>query len=149
MPTAEITVQYRNDVKPGGKFGSIKSAEGDYYYASQPTINQFSKGEVCQIEYTESTGNDGKVWKRIQKKIAGAPQPQKVIPQVRAQQNPKDSKQIFVSMMLKSTTMPQDPLNVLKARGDQYKQLYEYLFGTEAQQNTGATLNDEIPDFTE
>ena len=142
----ELTIQYVNPPKTGKRFGSIKSSEGDTYWGSGQTINQFRQGEVCQIEYTESTGQDGMVWKRISKKLAGMAQPQKVIPQVRAQTNPRDQKQIFITALLKETVTPTDTKTMLIARAQMLAEVYEHLFGPQKKQETESALDDQIPD---
>ena len=97
---AEITIQYVNAPKPGKKFGSIKSSEGDYYGAPPAMLKMFSVGEVCKIEFT--TSEDGQ-WKSITKKIGGAPKQAGPIPvpQIRARSNPVDNEHIFITACLK------------------------------------------------
>ena len=56
MPVAEITVQYVNFAKPGKKFGSVKSSEGNYYWGPDNLLHAFQQGEVCKIEYSENNG---------------------------------------------------------------------------------------------
>lgn len=103
MPTAEITVQYRNEKKPGRKMGNIKTSEGEYYGAPDNILFQFNKGEVCTIEYSESPKQDGSgVWKTITKKLSGASPAQKIQPQIRARVNPAEAEQMFVAALLKS-----------------------------------------------
>ncbi len=140
--TAEITVQIVSYTKPGKKLGFIKSSEGDFYGAPDADLNKFQKGEVCKIEYTESTGRDGKVWKNLKRKLAGAVAP---MPQQRAATNPKDSQQIFVVALLKNMVSENDGFDSVIAKGAMLKRAYERLFGNEQMQNTQNALQDEVP----
>ena len=95
------------------------------------------------------TAANGKTYRNLVKKIAGAVsgKQQQVIPQLRAATNPADSEQMFVVALLKETTTPTDSLDILKARGKQYKQLYQYLFGTQEKQKNDQRIDDDIPEF--
>jgi hypothetical protein len=68
VETTDITVQYINDPKPGKKWGSIKSVEGDYYFAPPVMLKQYRLGEVCKIEF-ELGGGDGTL-RSLRKKIS-------------------------------------------------------------------------------
>jgi len=141
MPEIEITVQYVNFPKPGKKLGSIKSVEGKYYYMEPDSLKRFSEGEVCTIEYNVS--DDGK-WQRLTRKIstsAAAP-----APTFRSETSPKDSKQIFVTALLKEMVSEADGRDSVLAKGNMLKEVYDRLFGTAAKQITENQLRDSIPD---
>jgi hypothetical protein len=64
MPTAElikktITIKFRNDLKAGkkGKYGSIKTDEGESYLAQQDIWEKLEPGSTCHIDYERSTGD--------------------------------------------------------------------------------------------
>ena len=144
MAEAEITVQFINAAKPGKKMGSIKSSEGHYYGCPPNMLGQFSKGEVCTIEYDTAPKDGGGEWRTIKRKIstsAAAP-----APNFRSQTSPKDSQQIFVTALLKEMVSATDTQASVIAKGNFLKAAYQALFGTEAKQTTEAQLNDEIPD---
>lgn len=103
MPTAEITVQYRNEKKPGKPMGSLKSSEGVFYGCPDNLLFQFTVGEVCTIEYSETPKKSGDgTWKTVTKKLSGASPAQKTQPQIRARVNPAEAEQMFVAALLKS-----------------------------------------------
>ena len=144
MPEVEITVQYVNFPKEGKRRGSIKTAEGEYYWADAATLKRFSKGEVCTLEYDSSPKEGGGEWRTIKRKVstsATAP-----VPQFRNPTAPKDSIQIFVTAILKGMVSPQDTQASIIAKGNMLKAAYQNLFGTEAKQTTEAQLDDQIPD---
>ena len=150
MPVAEITCQFVNPPKPGKRNGSIKSAEGDYYWGSQATIAEFRQGEVCKIEYTTKPKEGGGEWRTIVKKIGGAPTVPPGFQTPRQRTNPTDSKQIFVTACLKEFIgvgkVDANSASVVAA-GNMLKNAYETLFGTPAKQETQDVMGDEIPEF--
>ena len=147
MPTAEITVQYINAPKPGKKQGSIKSSEGDYFYCAPTMLHLFQVGEVCKIEFTETPKEGGGVWKRLSAKLGGgALKPLGPAP-MRAMTNPKDSKQIFMTALLKEMVVETDTSTTIIQKGKYCSDAYDVLFGSVAKQTTAAEMNDEIPDF--
>jgi len=148
--TMELTVQATGWPKPGKKMGWLKSSENQFFSIRPALVTQFTKGEVCHVTYTEGDlREDGTRWNpMILSKQAGAvagPQ-QKVIPQLRAATNPTDAQQMFVAALLKEVIAPTDSLDVLKARGDQYKRLFNYLFGSGEKQKNDSRMDDQIPD---
>lgn len=149
MPTAEITCQYVNFPKAGKRRGSIKSSEGDYYWGSDTTLRQFAVGEVCTVEYDTQPKDGGGEWRTIKRKVSTT-SPGSTPTQVRNRTNPADSKQIFVTALLKegiaSGKIEPSKVGVVSA-GNALKAAYEELFGTPAKQTTEAELNDEIPEF--
>lgn len=87
MPTQDITVQYVNAVKPGKKYGSIKTSEGQIFACPPALLNHFGQGEVCTIEY--GTWDSGGM--HITKKIASSNPPPQPKQFVRPATNPADS----------------------------------------------------------
>ncbi len=144
MPEIEITCQYVNAPKPGKRLGSVKSSEGEYYYVDPIMLKRFSVGEVCTIEYEAKPRDGGGEWKTIKRKISTSAAPP--VPQIRARTAPADSKQIFVTALLKGMVTPQDTVTTIIAKGGMVKNAYEQLFGTEAKQTTETIMKDEIPD---
>jgi hypothetical protein len=148
--TMELTVQATGWPKPGKRMGWLKSSEGQFFSIRPAMVNNFAKGEVCHVTYIEGDlREDGTRWNpMILSKQAGAPSgsQQKVIPQIRAATNPTDSEQMFVVALLKETTTPTDTLQMLQARGDTYKKLFQYLFGNPEKRKNDQRMNDEIPD---
>ena len=145
----ELTVQNLGWPKPGKKMGWIKTSEGQFLSLRPAMLTQFQKGEVCHVTYVEGDmKDDGTRWLTIVGKQAGAPggPQQKVVPQLRAATNPSDVKADVCGGLLKEVIAPTDSLDVLKARGDQYKRLYEHLFGTSEKQKNDQRMDDEIPD---
>lgn len=65
MPNASITVAYVNPPKEGQRSGSVKTRDGAYYTVAPDKLSQFQKNGIYDIEYTEETGRDGRVWKTI------------------------------------------------------------------------------------
>lgn len=65
MPTATITAKYVNPPKEGKKKGSVKTADDQMFGVWADKISHFQVGGIYDIEYTEETGQDGKVWKTI------------------------------------------------------------------------------------
>lgn len=101
-PTADITVQYINEPKPGKKMGSVKDASGQYYNVFPNMLPQFSKGMRCKVEYSAEPKADGGEWRTI-KKIVGnqsAPTPGPKN-DYRARSNPAEAKQIAVLALAK------------------------------------------------
>ena len=147
MPTAEITVQYCNAAKPGKKMGSIKSSEGEYYYCAPTMLHLFQVGEVCKVEFTERPKEGGGTWKTLTAKLGGgALKPLGPAP-MRAMTNPKDSKQIFMTALLKEMVTETDTSSSIIQKGKSCADAYDVLFGSVAKQTTAAELNDDIPDF--
>ena len=145
MPTAEITVQYINNAKPGKKMGSIKSSEGEYYYCAPTMLHLFQMGEVCKVEFTERPKEGGGTWKTLTTKLGG---PMKGPTPIRASTSPKDSQQIFITALLKEYVslgaIPCDKASIVVA-GNQLKGAYQELFGSTEKQKTEIELNDELP----
>lgn len=144
MPTAEITVSFVNFPKPPKKYGSIKSAEGDYYGSLPPLLRTFQVGEVCKIEYTETAEG----YKNLKQKLgsSGAPAA-KEAPSIRARSNPVDAENIFVSAHLKefiangTVTLDVDVIvQAVKVLREAYKRT---LGGLESQRN-GSDIRDEV-----
>ena len=97
MPTQEITVQFVNPVKPGKKWGSIKTSEGQMFGCPPAMLKMFSPGEVCTVEIEEwSSGGGG-----IKKKIGTSKAPP-LSPPPRQRTNPIDTENMFVTALLKS-----------------------------------------------
>ena len=144
MPTAEITVSYINQAKPGKKMGSIKSAEGEYYYCAPTMLHLFAVGEVCKVEFTQRPKEGGGNWNTLVTKLGG---PLKGTAPMRASTSPKDSEHIFVTALLKGMVRPDDTSMTLFAKGNMLKDVYQKLFGSVEKQKTEIELNDEIPDF--
>lgn len=147
MPTAEITVQYRNEKQPGRKMGSIKSSEGDYYGCPDALLFQFQRGEVCTVEYSETPKRDGNgSWKTITKKIGVAKAPPLAAPP-RQRTNPVDNEHIFITALLKefigvgkielATTEIVTAVNAIR---DAYRHT---LGGLEKQRSD--SMDDEVP----
>lgn len=148
--TGDLNIGFVNPVKPGKKNGSIKSKEGDFYLCPPAMLSQFAQGETCKIEFKEETGKDGTIWRTITKKIGGAATTPPGFQAPRQRTNPTDSKQIFVTALLKefvATGKVETSKTAVVTAGNALKDAYEELFGTPAKQETEATLNDEIPDF--
>ena len=95
MPVAEITVQYVNFAKPGKKFGSVKSSEGNYYWGPDKLLHAFQQGEVCKIEYSENNG-----FNSIGKKLGSTKAPP-LTPPPRQRTNPVDAENMFIIALLK------------------------------------------------
>ena len=66
---------------------------------------------------------------------------------MRAMTNPKDSKQIFMTALLKEMVVETDTSTSIIQKGKYCSDAYDVLFGSVAKQNTEAELNDSIPDF--
>jgi hypothetical protein len=96
IETAEITVQFVNEVKPGKKWGSVKSSEGNLYGCPPALLRQFSVGEVCKIEYAIAASG----FKGINKKIGTSKGPP-LSPPPRQRTNPVDNEHIFITACLK------------------------------------------------
>ena len=94
---AEITVQYVNEVKPGKKFGSIKTSEGQIYACNPSLLRQFSNGEVCKIEFETWSSGGFNITKKIG--TGGTPKPLAAPPRQRT--NPVDNEHIFITACLK------------------------------------------------
>jgi hypothetical protein len=99
--TVEITVQFVNPVKPGKKWGSIKTSEGQMFGCPPNMLKMFSPGEVCTIEYEVwDSGGMG-----IKKKIGTTKAPPlspPPPPPPRQRTNPIDTENMFVTALLKS-----------------------------------------------
>ena len=147
IETAEITVQYVNPPKEGRKWGSVKSAEGHYYYGPPQMLSVYQPGEVCKIEY-EMGGNDGQL-RTLKRKLSQTPpalaRPTPSPPRQRT--NPTDSEQMFVTALLKEMVVETDTSTSIIQKGKYCSDAYDVLFGSVAKQTTEAELNDAIPDF--
>jgi hypothetical protein len=62
--TTQVTVQFVNDPKPGGKKGSIKTTDGAYYGVWADKLHEFKPGGVYEVEYDESQFQ-GKTYRNI------------------------------------------------------------------------------------
>ena len=145
MPEIEITIQKFWAAGTGKKYGSIKTAEGQKYLVKAAMSRAFSDNEVCKVSYHAENWKDGEV-NIIDNKISGTVVPH---PQVRASTSPKDSKQIFVTALLKEAigSAQLEPTGAaVVACGQALKQAYEQLFGSAEKQTTETTMNDSMPD---
>ncbi len=146
MPTVhqqEVTIQYVNLVKPGKKFGSIKTSEGQIFACPPDLLNQFSVGEVCKIDYGTWDSGGFHIVKKVQA-VAAPPLKQNIRPSVA----PREGRQIFVAAILKEFIskgdVPLDPDAIAGAIGiccegyDRSK-----LSGAQAQ--TRDDLEDSVP----
>lgn len=147
--TAEITCQYVNQKKAGKTFGSIKSSEGDYYFAMPSMLNSFREGEVCKIEFTEDDSK-GSLFRQVTKKIGGAPPASPNMPQVRSRTNPVDSENMFTTALLKSFIeagkLELSTTEVVAAT-NAIRQAYRMTFGGSEAQRNETDMQDEIPEF--
>lgn len=56
MPQAQVTAQYVNPPKqPGGKFGSIKTSDGQYWPVPAAIVGQIPKGQPVVVDYEVQT----------------------------------------------------------------------------------------------
>jgi len=53
MTQATVTIQYVNEVKPGKKWGSVKTPEGVIFGVPPQLLPQFQAGGTYTIDYTE------------------------------------------------------------------------------------------------
>ena len=60
-----ITVAFVNQPKPGKKKGSIKTADGRYFYAWPKQLAQFQNGRVYDVGYIES-GEAGALFRNVE-----------------------------------------------------------------------------------
>lgn len=159
VETTDITVQYINAPKPGKKWGSIKSAEGHYYFAPPAMLGQYHTGEVCKIEF-ELGGNDGTL-RSLRKKLSSAPSatpeekpgPMTYVPRTYSEE--QKAEDIF------ATSMAQKGVEFCGLKVDDQAALASVLRTARAawknskvpftprvgQPPSGDDLNDEIPDF--
>lgn len=89
MPTADVTIQWVNAVKPGKKYGSVKTSEGQIYAVPPALLREFGQGEVCKIEF--GVWDSGGM--HITKKISSETYPAGQMPKqnIRPATNPADS----------------------------------------------------------
>ena len=148
MPTVEIVVAYINQPKLGKRNGTIKSAAPDdkYYGASPNILPQFKVGETCTIEYDTSPKTGGGEWLNLKRKISTSSAP--LVPPLRNRTNPEDSKQMFVTALLKEG-VASGKINIstveIVAVGNALKESYDQLFGSAAKQITQTVMDDEVP----
>ena len=114
MPTQEITVQFVNPVKPGKKWGSIKTSEGQMFGCPPAMLKMFSPGEVCTVEIEEWSSGGGGIKKKIGTSKAPPLSPPKPVAcnvvslkqpdcqPPRQRTNPIDTENMFVTALLKS-----------------------------------------------
>ena len=143
--TAEITVAYINDPKPGKKWGTIKATDGNYYWGPPSMLSRYKPGETCKVEF-ELGGNDGTL-RTLRHKI-DVPQAlaRPSAPPPRARTNPTDSEQIFVMCMVKERPIFKDAdatATDLIAEINMLRDVYRNTFGGNAQQDD--QMNDQIP----
>lgn len=144
VETAEITVQYVNDPKPGKKWGSIKTTDGQYYSGPPAVLKLFQPGETCKIDFTLG-GNDGTL-KAVKRKHEVPPALQRpVAPAPRARTNPSDSEQIFVTAIVKHIATADMGRDEGKALVNLWRSVYADTFGSPAKQQINSEFNDEIP----
>lgn len=67
MPTATVKVDFVNPPKEGKKRGSIKGADGKYYWGTPAQIAMFQKGGTYTFEFDSKADDSGKVWHSITK----------------------------------------------------------------------------------
>ena len=153
MPETEITVQYVNAPKEGKRNGSIKSSEGDYYYAPPALLKLFNRGEVCTIAW--DTDESGK-WKRIQKKVSSLPVPIANAKSTsvgrgewRPMAHPVDQEQMFVGQCLRERPLMKVPglidTTELIAEINIFRDAWRNTFGG-SQKQRDPEMDDEIPD---
>jgi hypothetical protein len=143
VETAEITVQFVNDPKPGKKWGSVKDTNGNYYGGPPGMLRQFQVGETCKIEF-ELGGNDGTL-KALKHKVAipqALARPVAVPP--RARTNPVDSEQIFVTALMKGFLNQGDTATDIIGKINILRDAYRNTFGGSEKQRDDQ-MNDEIP----
>jgi hypothetical protein len=117
MPTTElikktITVKFRNDLKVGkkGKYGSIKTDEGESYLAQQDIWGSLEPGKAFHIDYERPTG-DFPPWIRAvsaedglpitaQVRVAGEKTNGVAPTYKRPETSDKDSEHMFVSGLM-------------------------------------------------
>lgn len=139
MPTKEITVQFRNDVKPGKKWGSIKTSENEIFGCPPNLLYQFNVGEVCTIQYTIGKGG----FQGIDAKVAGKGPP--LSPPPRQRTNPIDTENMFITALLKSFIeagkIELSTTDIVAAIQDIQK---AYRF-TSTEKQTDDALDDQVP----
>ena len=143
IETAEITVQYVNPPKEGKKWGSVKSAEGHYYYGPPSMTAMYQVGEVCKIEY-EMGGNDGQL-RTLKRKLSQTPpalaRPTPSPPRQRT--NPTDSEQIFCTAIRKGMIDRKDSGASIVAKINLLREAYRVTFAAPNRQ-ANDEFNDEI-----
>lgn len=148
MPTVEIVVAYVNQPKPGKRNGTVKSAAPDdkYYGCSPAALVQFKVGETCTIEYDTSPKQGGGEWLNLKRKVSTSNVPP--VAPLRNRTNPEDSKQMFVTALLKEGISAGNvslSTTEIVAVGNAMKDAYDQLFGSAATQTTKALMDDEVP----
>lgn len=149
MPVVDITVKTVAWPKPGKKKGWVISSEDGFYGCVPGLLTQFKQNEVCKIEYKTAPKDGGGEWMDIIKKIGGGMTPMGANPIPRPRTNPTDSKQIFVTALLKefiAAGRVDTSKTAVVAAGTALKQAYEELFGSPQKQETEAIMEDQIPD---
>lgn len=58
VQTAQITIRYVNQPKPGKQNGSVKTPEGVMYGVPPGMLNQFQPGGTYSVDYTSRTFNN-------------------------------------------------------------------------------------------
>ena len=148
MPQTEITVQFVNAAKPGKKYGSVKTSEGNKFLAKTPILSMFGPGQVCMVSYHSETWGQEQV-NIIDTKIGGQPAPEPAQkPLFRARTATADSKQIFVTALLKEYIAAgklETSKTAVVTLGNALKEAYEDLFGTSQMQVSQEQMQDEIP----
>ena len=59
-----VTPKYVNPPKEGQRSGSIKTADGQYFYFD-PKVFSFTAGQSYDLDIKEQTGNNGKVYAHV------------------------------------------------------------------------------------
>ena len=73
MPSATVTVRYVNPPKDGGKRGSIKTVDDEFYGVWPETFHLFEPGRTYRIEYSEKDIG-GRTLRNVRKvMLAGSP----------------------------------------------------------------------------
>ena len=70
MPQATVTVKYVNPPKDGGRRGSIKTVEDEFFGVWPENMHRFEPGCTYRIDYSE-TERDGRTFRNV-KKVAPA-----------------------------------------------------------------------------
>lgn len=78
MPQATVTVRYVNPPKDGGKRGSIKTIDDEFYGVWPETFHLFEPGRTYHVEYSERT-QDGRTFRNV-KKVTPANSPAAPLP---------------------------------------------------------------------
>jgi hypothetical protein len=73
MPSATVTVKYVNPPQEGGRRGSIKTVDNEYYGVWPENMHRFEPGRTYRIDYAENTRGD-RTFKNVKRVLlAGSP----------------------------------------------------------------------------